>query len=126
MWLTFLKEFKETTTFSSLNWQSDQCLHFYSDGSASHGCGIIFKTAWAFYEWPESWKKSSITDITVLELVPVVLGIKLWAEALQSQKLLLHIDSLALVHFLNNKTLKNEKVMSLVRYLVLICLQFNI
>lgn len=62
----------------------------------------------------------------MLELVQVVLGIKLWAEALQSQKLLLHIDSLALVHVLNNKTLKNEKVMSLVRYLVLICLQFNI
>lgn len=62
----------------------------------------------------------------MLELVPVVLGIEIWAEALQSQKLLLHIDNLALVHVFNNKTSKNEKVMSLVRYLVLISLQFNI
>ncbi len=62
----------------------------------------------------------------MLELVPVVLGIEIWAEALQRQKLLLHIDNLALIHVLNNKTSKNENVMSLVRYLILICLQFNI
>lgn len=66
MWLTFLKEFNGTTTFPSLNWQSDQCFHFYSDSSASHGCGLIFKTAWAFNKWPESWKKSLVTDITLI------------------------------------------------------------
>ncbi|XP_056009528.1 uncharacterized protein LOC125680186 [Ostrea edulis] len=67
-----------------------------------------------------------IKEITFLELVPIVLGIHIWAEQLKSKKLLLHIDNLALVHVINKKSSKSKNVMVLLRALVLHTLRFNI
>lgn len=65
-------------------------------------------------------------DITFLEFVPIVLGFYLWSDKLQNKKLILHVDNLALVEILNQKTSKNKRVMTFMRELVLLSLKFNI
>ena len=126
MWLTFLGRFNGTTPFPSAHWEENETLQFFSDSSGAHGGGVIFGKVWAYIFWPESWSVETRKDITFLELVPIVLGLSIWAHSLQTKKVLLHIDNLALVHIINQKTSKNPRVMALLRSLVLIALQYNI
>lgn len=63
-------------------------------------------------------------DNTFLELDLIVLGI--WADTLACNKLLLHVDNLALVHIFNNKTSQNKRVMILLKALVIKTLQKSI
>jgi hypothetical protein len=126
MWMEFLSNFNGLTSFPSLSWQDSDTLEFYTDSSGSRGCGVIFGNQWSSLAWPSHWHANMCKDITFLELVPIVLGIHIWAEQLKSQKLLLHIDNLALVHVINKKTSKSKNVMVLLRSLVLHTLHFNI
>ena len=64
--------------------------------------------------------------ITFLELVPVVLAFYLWSKELANKKIILHIDNQALLSVLNKRSSKSKMVMSLVRPLVLICMQYNL
>ncbi len=106
MWLKFLNEFNGTTKFPDLHWESDNNLHFYSDSSGSVGCGVIFGSSWSYLCWPEEWNTDMRNDITFLEFVPIVLGFYLWSDKLQNKKLILHVDNLAFVEILNQKTSK--------------------
>lgn len=65
-------------------------------------------------------------EITFLELVPIVLGVLIWADSLKNKELLLHIDNLSLVYIVNHKSSKNNRIMKLVRLLVLHTLKYNI
>ncbi|XP_062597918.1 uncharacterized protein LOC134259342 [Saccostrea cucullata] len=126
MWVQFLTDFNGRTQFPSLVWQEDDSLHFYSDSSSSHGCGVVFGKHWCSLHWPHGWPEECYRDITFLELVPIVLGVMIWAESLRNKKLLLHIDNLSLVYIINNKSSKNKRIMILVRMLVLQTLKFNV
>ena len=64
--------------------------------------------------------------MTFLELVPVVLAFYLWSKELANKKIILHINNQALVSVLNKSSSKSKMVISLVRPLVLICMQYNI
>lgn len=46
-------------------------------------------------------------DKTLLELIPLVLGICTWSSELKNLKLMLHIDNLALAQNINKK-IKNK------------------
>lgn len=109
-----------------MTWQDDETLKFYTDSSGSKGCGVIFGSQWCYLAWPSHWFYETTKDITFLELVPIVLGVFIWAEQLYAKKLLLHIDNLSLVHIINQKSSKNNRVMVLIRALVLYTLSYNI
>lgn len=126
MWVQFLSEFNGRTQFPNLVWQEDEALHFYSDSSGSQGCGVVFGKHWCCVQWPHSWPEEIYRDITLLELIPIVLGVIIWAEKLKDKKLLLHIDNLSLVHIINRKSSTTNRIMTLVRMLVLQTLRFNI
>lgn len=126
MWVEFLTKFNGLTPFPSLTWQDDETLKFYTDSSGSKGCGVIFGSQWCYLAWPSHWFYETTKDITFLELVPIVLGVFIWAEQLYAKKLLLHIDNLSLVHIINQKSSKNNRVMVLIRALVLYTLSYNI
>ena len=64
-------------------------------------------------------------DMTFLEYFPVVVALSLWKNKFAHSKLLFHIDNMAVVHIINQSTSKSERVMNLVRKLVLTCLEFN-
>ena len=65
-------------------------------------------------------------DISFLELVPVALAVCLSKDRLIGKRILFESDNMAVTHFLNAKSGKSERVMSLVREIVLWLLQFNV
>jgi hypothetical protein len=60
-----------------------------------------------------------MSDITFLELVPIVLSIFLFRHYLANQWIVFHTDNKALVSILNKKSPKSRRVMPLVRPFVL-------
>ncbi|XP_061173384.1 uncharacterized protein LOC133182551 [Saccostrea echinata] len=126
MWVQFLSQFNGSTPFPGLTLHEADALHFYSDSSGSFGCGVVFGKHWCCLHWPACWEEEIYRDISLLELIPIVLGIIIWAENLRDKKLLLHIDNSALVYIINRKSSEIKRVMTFVRMLVLHTLKFNI
>ncbi|XP_062577774.1 uncharacterized protein LOC134239607 isoform X2 [Saccostrea cucullata] len=79
------------------------------DSSGAYGCGVVFGNHWSCLSWPTYWSSDIIRDITLLELVPIVLGISIWSSKLKNLKLLLHVDNMALVQIINQKTSKTKE-----------------
>lgn len=91
-----------------------------SAGGSSGGYGIYFGGKWAQGNWPSTWVDAGLTrDLTFLELFPVVAALITWEKQFQNKKLLFHIDNQAVVQIINTKTSKSDKVMKLVRHMVL-------
>ena len=122
MWLSYLEKFNRSCTFGLNEWLSNMQLDLYTDsaGSPYHGCGVYFSTHWKFFQWPASWNRSEImTHITFLELDPIVLSIVLLRHQFCNKQIIFHTDNLALVPILSKKSSKSERVMELIRPLVL-------
>jgi hypothetical protein len=62
-----------------------------------------------------------LRNMSLLELIPVVLALYLWSSFHKRKKqILFHIDNLALVSIINKRTSKDKQIMKLVRPLVLL------
>jgi hypothetical protein len=82
---------------------------------------------WAQAVWPVQWELTGIlTDITFLELFPVVVALNISGYYLRNITLIFHVDNQAVVYIINNQSSRSPRVMSLVRKLVFACLEFNI
>ena len=105
MWLLFLDLFNGCALIPVLSWISSVDMHLFTDSAGGQfGCASYLEPHWCFYKWPIEWMDSAlITDITFLELVPIVLAFLLWEKCFQNKKLILHTDNLALVSILNKK-----------------------
>lgn len=96
-------------------------------GGTNGGFGIFFSGRWAYSKWPAHWATSDlIRDMTFLELFPVYVAILLWHTLLSNQRIIFHIDNMAVVQVVNSTTSKSCRVMNIVRKLVLLLLQNNI
>ena len=128
MWLTFLNSFNGTAIMSDLDWISDESMNLYTDaaGNKTLGCGAYLNGEWIVYKWPDRWCDEIFRDITLLELVPILLAFFIWGFKLKGKKIILHCDNMSLVHILNRKSSRNKKVLILLRQLVLILLNNNI
>jgi len=127
MWLKFFKEHNGVSVFHEQQWTTNADLQLYSDSAGRHGLGfgVVFQNQWAQERWPESWR-ALLSDITVLELFPIVVALFVWGKKLANKKIMFHCDNMAVVHILNHLSSKSDKVMCLVRVLTLQCLSFNI
>ena len=77
--------------------------------------------------WPDEWfEHGYTTDITVLELCPIVVAIFTWGKELQQKKICFRSDNMAVCHIINKMTFKSDLIMVLLRNLTLKCLQMNI
>lgn len=122
VWLSFLEQFNGSLNFLEINWLSDFDLHLYTDsaGNPQLGCGVYLQGQWAYFQWPHEWQNTDIiSDITFLELIPIVLAVMLFKSHFHNKKIMFHTDNIALVAILNKKTSKSKRVMQLVRPLVL-------
>ncbi|XP_061191730.1 uncharacterized protein LOC133199966 [Saccostrea echinata] len=129
VWLKFLQNYNGVTVISNNIWTSDTFLQLFTDsaGGQNGGFGIFFSGSWAYSKWPQDWVQSEIIrGMTFLELFPVYVAVLIWHESLANMRILFHIDNMAVVQVLNNSTSKSNKVMKIVRELVLITLQYNI
>ena len=122
-WYQFLMGFNGKLFFLEDAWHSSPSFHFYTDAAKSIGYGIVFGTKWALGEWPEAWK---LKDISFLELYPIVIGLVMWADRLQNQRVLFVSDNESVVHIINKQTTKDKGLLMLLRQLVLTCLRYNI
>ena len=56
-----------------------------------------------------------MSDITFLELFPVVVALNIWGADLKNNKILFHIDNMSVAIIINKKSSKSPRVMTLVR-----------
>lgn len=117
---------QQKNSFPDLVWSSNDALNLYTDSCGSCGGGAFYNNHWTVIKWPDSWSSEVVRDITFLELVPIVAAIWLWQDNLAAKKLIINTDNMALVHILNSQTSKPQRVMSLLRPLVLVCIKSNI
>ena len=129
VWLNFLENFNGATYIPDRFWVSNETLELYTDsaGNPFLGCGAYFTGHWVQFRWPASWRDSSIfTDLTFLELIPVVLALFIWGCDLENTKVKFRIDNNALVAVINKRTSKSKLVMKLLRPLVFLTMKYNI
>lgn len=129
MWLGFLDNFNGVTFFPQQEWVNSRVLQLYTDsaGSIGLGCGCFFQNSWMYFEWPLDWENEAVMrDITFLELVPIVLSVMTWARHFSSKKIQFYTDNIALVSIINTQSSRSKRIMSLLRELVLMLMQFNI
>ena len=122
IWLKFLAEFNGSCKFGKNTWLSNKQLDLYTDstGNSNLGCGVYFSGHWAYFQWPTEWHNTEVmTDMTFLELVPILLAVYLFKRELSNKQILFHTDNNSLVAILNKKSSKSRRVMQLVRPLVL-------
>jgi hypothetical protein len=73
------------------HWSSNSDLELFTDsaGGAQLGFGIHFGGKWAQSAWPTAWCESDVlSDITFLELFPVVIAVNIWGDLLRNKKIL--------------------------------------
>lgn len=126
IWIQFLENYNNKTPFPDLVWSSKDALNLYTDSCGSCGGGAFYDNHWTLIKWPNFWSSEVLRDITFLELVPLVAAIWLWQDNLAAKKLTIDTDNMALVHILNSQTSKSQRIMSLLRPLVLVCIKSNI
>lgn len=86
----------------------------------------LFHGEWAYIPWSNHWDVGTRQGISYLELIPILMGNYIRGSRLLNSKLLLHTDNIALVSIINSKSSKTERIVSLIRPLVLKCLQLNL
>lgn len=123
VWLHFLTHYNGITYYREEMLLSTENQHIFTDASKSMGCGGVYKTKWFSISWPTQWWRQQ--EITLLELVPIVLALQAWAPFFKNKCVTLNTDNLALVHIINTQSSKDEKIMFLIRQLVFHALQEN-
>lgn len=129
LWLQFLESYNGVTLITDPAWVTNDTLQLFTDsaGGSLGGFGIYFKGHWAQGIWPKHWVDEGLTrDMTLLELFPVVAALVTWSSNFQNKKVLFHIDNQAVVHVIQSQTCRSERVMNLVRHMVLVMLSNNI
>jgi hypothetical protein len=90
MWLFFLNNFNGISVFHDRFWVTNEDVNLYSDsaGGQDRGFGLYFKGHWCHAQWPQVWHKRGITsDITALELFPILVALYIWGPDLVNKKL---------------------------------------
>lgn len=129
MWLAFLRDFNGLSLFHDKFWVSNEDVQLFTDsaGGEQLGFGIYFQGHWCHDRWPSEWHTNGITtDITALELFPIMAALFIWGPQLKNKKIKFNCDNKAVVHILNKLTSKSDRVMRLVRLITLQCLKLNI
>lgn len=123
VWLGFLTDFNGRAFFRDDIWHTDIPIALFTDAAGSKGYGAVLANKWFFGAWPASWK---VLNITILELFPIVVALRVWNTLLKNRNVLFYTDNAALVYIINQQTSKNRGVMVLIRDLVLTSLKYNI
>lgn len=90
-------------------------LHVYSDASGSFGCGVVCSDCrWLQVRWGESWAE---VDISVKEMVPVVLAAASWGRSWHHHRVFFHSDNAAVVSVIQSRTAKHPALLHLLRCL---------
>ena len=123
MWLAFLSSYNGKTMFLEEQYLSSNSMKLFTDAAKSKGFSGIYKSRWFFGSFPEQWRN---LNIMTLEFYPIVLAVCIWGDLWANHSILFFTDNEALVSVINKQSSKDNRVMQMVRYLVLTCLKHNI
>ena len=87
------------------------------------GCAAFSGSEWFQFEWSSS---TAAYQITVKELLPIVMAMAIWGPQWHNKSILSRCDNEAVVCILNTGTSKDPTVMGLMRCLHFITAKFNI
>ena len=121
-WKLFLQSFNGVAMLLPNRWLSSNIIKLYSDASGK-GFAAVFGSHWLQGQFPPCWES---VHITVKELLPIVLAMRLWGAQLRDSRILFFSHNLAVVHIINSQSSKDTHLMSLVRTLVLQLVTYNI
>ena len=119
IWSAFLTQHNGRSFFI---FDGDDALKLYTDAAGAIGFGAVLGRAWTYGVWPSNVDR---TDITILELYPIVLSVNLWGDKIRNRNIEFHTDNMALVSIINSTSSSKENIMALVRILVSTMLRFN-
>ena len=83
VWLAFLNNYNGISVMLDQFWTSNEEVKLYTDswGGLGRGFGIYFNGKWSQGCWPKEWAYAGVlSDITFLELFPVVVALELWGS----------------------------------------------
>lgn len=121
-WKLFLDHFNGRFLCLPNRWSSSDNIKLFSD-ACGFGFAAIFGTNWIQGSFPESWKT---INIAIKELLPIVLAVRVWGSLMANSRILFMTDNQSIVYIINSQTSKDEKMMELVRSLVVCCMKHNI
>lgn len=129
IWLLFLDKFNGYCFFPDKLWISNEIVHLFTDSSGNPdlGCGAYNYGSWAQCRWPNSKRfRDLMSNMSLLELIPIVMAMFLWVAQFANKKILFHTDNLALVSIINKRTSKEKVIMKLIRPFVLLTMLHNV
>ena len=118
VWLNVLHDFNGECYIPEQLWLTNEAVELFTDsaGNVNLGCGAYFAGHWIQFKWPESWAGDEIMqNITLLELVPIILALFTWESHFTHKTILFRVDNMALVTIINKRTSKSKSVMRLLR-----------
>lgn len=88
--------------------------HLFTDASGSWGCGAWHDSKWFQFKWDERMQQS---DISVKELIPVIIAAAIWGDAWKGGRVQAHCDNMAVVAVINSRYSKDVQLMQMLRCL---------
>lgn len=126
VWIQFLRSFNGVS-FWRTDLRLEAELQIHSDASGAMGFGVYFRGHWCAEPWPHKWVVSGVcTDLTFLELFPILVVVWLWGDHMANHSVHFWRDNLVVVYVLNSLNSRSHRVMVLVRAFTLRCLRLNI
>jgi len=122
-WAQFLLNFNGRSFFIEDEITSSNALKLYTDSAGSLGFGAIYDNKWFGGTWPALWRHY---NIATLELYPIVAALAVWGKEWENKTVCFYTDNQAIVSVINKQSAKDPHIMSLLRRLVLLCLDHNI
>jgi len=127
MWLKFLDNFNGVSSLLDKQWCFSSQIHLYTDASGALGFSAYYDGRWTQGAWGSHFlAERRAQNIAFLELFPICVALSIWGHELRSKRIILHCDNMGIVQVVNKQTAKCPRIMSLLRFLVLKCLQCNI
>ena len=120
-WLIFLESFNGISILRNVQWLSSEKLELFTDASNLGFAGVL-QGKWFQGKWPLSWLDK---HISVKELFPIVLALKMWPSYLRDMQLLVLCDNEAVCYVINKMTSSEVGLMSLIRKLTVSLMQLN-
>ena len=122
-WDTFLEAWNGKSILRRPFDDAVEDVSLFSDASGSFGCGAWWARHWFQFAWPDCWGGR---NITLKEILPVVLACAVWGPQWRGRKVVAHVDNEGAVAVLNSGSSKKGQIMHLMRSLFFIVAHYQI
>ena len=116
-WHTFASSWNGVAMMKAIRWSPPK-VGITSDASGNWGCGAFSDQAWFQLKWAEH-------NITVKELIPIIIAAAIWGPKWRGHTIQVLCDNAAVVAILNKNSSKDSEIMHLIRCLAFITARFQ-